>query len=277
MLLFVGIASLSLLMVNLTVKAEAPPISPSISSDGNLVVFQSQSDSLVTNDTNGAIDIFVKNRATGTVTRVSTDAGGSQANDMSVKGRLLADNTNVLFYSDASNLVPNDTNSAGDIFIKNLQTGSISRVSTDATGDQLVSGIPDANMNVTADGRWLVFATSANGLVAGDSDNQTDVFRKDLQSGTIVRVSTDADGLGGDGGTAYDREGATLTADGRYVGFLSNATNLVSGDNNGQLDLFVKDLQTNTITRANTASNGDQTAGSIYSPTLAADGRYIFF
>ncbi|WP_439625355.1 Ig-like domain-containing protein, partial [Gemmata sp.] len=182
-------------------------------------------------DTNGAFDIFVKDTQTGAVTRVSTTAAGAQGDGDSDQPSVSADGRYVAFASRASNLVPGDTNGAFDIFVKDTQTGAVTRVSTTAAGAQ---GDGDSDQpSVSADGRYVAFASDAPNLVPGDTNGTYDVFVKDTQTGAVTRVSTTA-GVQGDG-ASYT---ASVSADGRYVAFASDAPNLVPGDTNGGADVF---------------------------------------
>jgi hypothetical protein len=184
--------------------------------------------------------------------RVSTDVAGVQGNGDSYNAQSSADGRYVLFDSFASNLVAGDSNGTWDIFVKDLQSGAIQRVSTDAAGVQGNSS--SGNARFSADGRTVVFESYASNLVAGDSNGTYDVFVKDLQSGAIQRVSTDAAGAQGNSGS-YS---AQFSADGRTVAFVSHASNLVAGDSNGALDIFVKDLQSGAIQRVSTDAAGVQ-------------------
>ena len=208
------------------------------------------------------------------VLRVSTDAAGVQGNGGSLSASFSADGRYVVFESEASNLVAGDSNNMPDVFVKDLQTGAVTRVSTDAAGVQGndgYSGLP----SFSADGRYVVFQSEASNLVAGDTNNTLDVFVKDLQTGAIERVSTDAAGAQGNGYSAS----ATFSADGRYVVFESEASNLVAGDTNNMLDVFVKDLQTGAIQRASTDAAGVRaitaTPAPPGSPPTAATWRSI--
>jgi hypothetical protein len=185
--------------------------------------------------------------------RVSTDAAGVQGNGSSQDAQFSADGRYVVFESDASNLVAGDSNGANDIFVKDLQSGAIQRVSTDAAGVQ-GNRLSSYNAQFSADGRYVVFESYASNLVAGDSNGYLDIFVKDLQSGAIQRVSTDAAGVQGNSSSLN----AQFSADGRYVVFESYASNLVAGDSNGTTDIFVKDLQSGAIQRVSTDAAGVQ-------------------
>ncbi|MHB9054157.1 MAG: TolB family protein, partial [Thermoleophilia bacterium] len=192
--------------------------------------------------------------------------GASYTPAISAGGRYVA------FHSNATNLVAGDSNAAADVFVKDTQTGAISRVSTDSLGAQATGGasyIPA----ISAGGRYVTFFSDATNLVAGDSNAAADVFVKDTQTGATTRVSTDSSGAQATGGSSYP----AISADGRYVAFHSNATDLVAGDSNGVWDVFVKDTQTGATTRVSTDSLGAQATGGSSDPAISADGRYVTF
>ncbi|MHB1270414.1 MAG: TolB family protein, partial [Thermoleophilia bacterium] len=135
-------------------------------------------------------------------------------------------------------------------------TGIISRVSTDSLGAQATGG-GSYYPAISADGRYVTFFSDATNLVTGDGNALTDVFVKDTQTGAITRVSTDSGGAQGNGNSGE----LAISADGRYVTFYSNATNLVTGDGNALTDVFVKDTQTGATTRVSTDSLGAQATG----------------
>lgn len=172
--------------------------------------------------------------------RASTATDGTEGTQESFYGSLSPDGRYVAFYSLASNLVADDTNSSGDIFVRDLQTGVVTRVSTAADDTQTDSGSYAGRLS--ADGRHLVFEGTATNLVAGDTNGSTDIFVRDMQTGSVTRISTAADGTEGNGGSWLP----SVSADGRYVVFYSEASNLVANDTNGVADVFLHDLQTGT-------------------------------
>jgi Tol biopolymer transport system component len=202
-----------------------------ITADGAKVVFVSFASNLVPGDGNGFQDVFVKTLATGAVERVSTSSAGVEANAQSSFASFSPDGTKVLFVSNASNLVANDTNGAADVFIKDLATGEVQRVSTDAAGAQL-SGASN-NASFSADGAKVLFFTAAANAVPGDTNGFTDAFVKTLATGAIERVSVTPDGVQGNASTSQ----GLFLADGSVV-FMTNASNLVVGDTNGGADVF---------------------------------------
>lgn len=202
---------------------------------------------------------------------VSTSSTGVQGNQESILPSVAAGGRYVVFVSTASNLVSGDTNLHRDIFRKDLETGETVRVSVDASGAQ--SNGLSYSPSVSPDGTYATFWSQATNLVAGDTNGAADVFRKDLQTGQILRVSVDTDGTQANGGSS----GSAMTPDGRYVAFVSSATNLVSGDTNGVSDVFRKDLVTGETVRASVATDGTQANAGSLRVSISSDGRYVAF
>ena len=280
--------------LGVTANTPVTGASADISADGRYVVFASDATNLVAGDTNGLIDVFIKDMQTGITTRVNTTAAGGQATGgtLSDTSDMSADGRYVLFGSDATNLVAGDTNGVWDLFLKDTQTGAITRVNTAADGTQVGSTMGSSNLYlggfVSADGRYVVFESDADNLVAGDINGVMDIFKKDTVTGAITRVNTDAAGAAATGGAGYvddyvnwslTNEIADISADGRYVSFNSAATNLVAGDNNGLRDVFIKDTLTGAITRVNTDASGAEANALTQASwrNLSADGRYAVF
>ncbi|WP_164886837.1 beta strand repeat-containing protein [Piscinibacter defluvii] len=252
------------------VEANGGSSEASLSMNGRYVVFYSIATNLVSGDTNGVGDVFVKDLQTGQTTRASTGLAGEEANGSCFDTTISADGHFVLFTSSASSLVAGDGNGTNDVFLKDLQTGSMTLLSRSnaAVGD-LASG----NAAISADGRVVAFDSAATNLIAGDTNGVGDIFVRNLVTGSLQRASTDAAGLQGNG-TSLN---ASLSADGRYVCFESSANNLVAGDTNGSSDVFVKDLVSGAVTLVSQRADG--TLGSSFSgnATLSADGRYVAF
>jgi len=245
-----------------------------ISSDGRYVAFQSDANNLVTGDTNGERDVFLKDTLTGVLTRVSTDSAGTQGTigQRSGLAGISADGRFVAFWSDATNLVTGDTNGARDSFIKDMATGITTRISTDSLGNQ--GALTGQATAISANGRYVTFHSSSSTLVAGDTNGVQDAFIKDTLTGITTRISTDSSGNEATAGSTVN----TISADGRYVTFSSTATNLVAGDTNLLSDVFVKDTATGLTTRLNTDSSGSQaTGGTSTAAAISADGRYVAF
>jgi len=218
---------------------------PSISSDGRFVAFRSVASNLVSGDTNSTWDIFVHDRQTSQTTRVSVDSGGLQGNGRSQSTSISSDGRFVAFHSRASNLVPGDTNGTYDIFVHNRQTGQTTRVSVDSGG--LQGNSLSEMSSISSDGRFVAFESYASNLVPGDTNGEADIFVHDRQTGQTTRVSVDSGGLQGNN---HSDGPMSISSDGRFVAFQSEATNLVPGDTNGRTDIFVHDRQPNTPTLA---------------------------
>lgn len=177
--------------------------------------------------------------APGNVTRVSVDSSGVQANGSSRHSQISGDGRFVVFESDATNLA----GGKGGLFLKDLQTGSITRV-----------GVDGEDAAISNDGRFVAFDSGAINEVSGDSNGFFDVFVSDRQSGVTTRVS-----IGSSGAEANaDSMSPAISGDGRYVAFVSDATNLVSGDTNGVADIFLRDQQTDITELISIASDGAQ-------------------
>lgn len=248
-----------------------------ISGSGRYVTFTSDASNLVAGDTNGRSDVFVRDRATGTVTRVSVSSSGAQGNGDSNDPAMTPDGRFVAFVSDAPNLVPGDTNGLPDVFVHDLLTGTTDRVSLTSTGFQ--SGcclFSSDGVAISADGRYVAFVSWASDLVPGDTNGVGDVFIRDRAARTTTRVSVSSTGTQADAAV----NNVAISADGRSVAFESIASNLVPNDTNAAYDVFVRDLPTGTTTRVSVSSSGAQTgsaAGGSYGPALSSDGRYVAF
>jgi len=250
---------------------------PAISADGRFVAFNSGASNIVPGDSNGMSDIFIKDTRTGAVTLASSGTGGERGDDYSDDPAISADGRFVAFMSDASNLVADDTNGRTDIFLKDMQTGALVRVSTDASGGQGNDTSGFGSLAISVDGRYVAFDSGAANLVPGDENGKRDIFLKDTQTGAVSLVSTDAAGAQG---TEDSYKSVTLSADVRLVSFSSDAPNLVPGDTNttsGKTDIFVKDTQTGAITRVSTNTAGVQSNGKSDLASISADGLFIAF
>ena len=186
--------------------------------------------------------------------------------------QLITDGTDAHFSADGRYVVfASAVASNIEIFRTDLLTGEVVRVSTSATGGQADSN--SYQPQISADGRYVVFLSDATNLVAGDTNVRSDIFRKDLVTGEIVRVSTSASS----GQANNDSYRPQISADGRYVVFTSDASDLVAGDTNVRSDIFRKDLQTGEIIRVSTSATGAQASGYSDYAQISADGRYVVF
>ena len=244
---------------------------PAISADGRYVAFSSRATNLVAGDANGVADIFVHDRQTGETTRVSVDSNGVEGNGHSYSPAISGDGRFVAFYSGATNLVAGDTNEEHDIFVHDRQTRETTRVSVDSAAVQGDQG--SFEPAISGDGRYVAFRSSATNLVAGDTNTRTDIFVHDRQTGETTRVSVDSSGVQGN---SYSYQPA-ISGDGSFVAFLSEASNLVVGDTNARNDIFVHDRQTRETTRVSVDSAAVQGNNSSFEPAISADGRFVAF
>jgi Tol biopolymer transport system component len=247
-----------------------------ISGDGRIVAFWSDASNLVPGDTYGRRDVFVRDRSAGTTTRVSVSSEGRQANGPSRAPALSGNGAIVAFRSDASNLVADDTNETGDIFVHDRRTGETTRVSINSRGGQSNGRSRDPALNGI--GRFVAFRSEASNLAPHDTNGAGDIFVHDRKTGATTRASVDSRGRGASGcgvtGCGCD---PVLSADGRFVSFWSSATNLVPADTNGAWDVFVRDLRRHRTTRVSVWSGGSQGEGSSGEPWLSGNGRVVAF
>jgi LPXTG-site transpeptidase (sortase) family protein len=246
-----------------------------ISADGRYVAFTSDATNLVAGDTNNWGDIFVRDRTTGTTTRVSVDSSGVEAvGGSSVDPAISGNGRYVAFESRATNLVAGDTNDRRDVFVHDRTTGKTTRVSVDSTGTQADES--SYKPAISYDGRIVAFDTDATNLVAGDTNGDYDVFVHDRMTGITTRVSITSAGLEAIGGSSED---PAISGNGLYVAFESRATNLVpaGGDANGEDDIFVHDRTTGKTIRVTVDSAGREANDESDDPAFSADGRYVAF
>ncbi len=247
--------------------------SPSISADGRYVAFYSIASNLVPGDTNGTWDVFVHDTVSGVTTRVSVDSNGVQGNDYSgATPSITADGRYVAFWSLATNLVSGDTNGYGDVFVHDRLSSTTTRVSVDSNGVQ--GDLNSTTPSISSDGRYVAFQSYATNLAPGDTNpGFSDVFVHDRESGATTCVSVSSSGTHGDN-ISYD---PSISPDGRFVSFWSDATNLVLGDTNSVSDVFVHDTVNHATTRVSVNTSGAEGTLNSYSPSISADGRDVAF
>ncbi len=203
--------------------------------------------------------------------RVSVHSNGTQGAGRS-GAPVIADNGRfVAFESDANNLVAGDTNGVTDIFIRDRQLLTTSRVSVGPGGAQ-ANGASYAPA-ISADGRYVAFVSEATNLVAGDTNGTSDIFVHDRQAATTSRVSLGPGGAQSEGWSDFP----AISADGLFVAFISDADDFVANDTNGFYDVFVRDLAAGVTSRVSVASDGTEGDGESWYPVLSANGRYVAF
>ena len=208
----------------------------------------------------------------GVTTRVSVNSTGEQANGYSYETSISADGRWVAFSSEATNLVPGDTNDAEDVFVRDRMTGTTQRVSVRTDGSQGDGMSGRYWLGISADGQYVAFWSLATNLVGDDTNERSDVFVRDLVAGTTQRVS-----IGSGGQANRDSYGSAISANGRYVAFYSGARNLVADDTNQSEDVFVRDLVAGTTRRVSVGPGGRQANSGSFDPAISADGRHVAF
>ncbi|GAA2599248.1 PD40 domain-containing protein [Winogradskya consettensis] len=243
-----------------------------ISGDGRYVTFASGSEDIVP-DANGWYgDVFLHDRQTGDTRIVSSSADGTQGDRSSSNGVITADGRHVAFASSATNLVPGDTNDTEDIFLKDLDTGAVQRITVASDGSQLTDFWLYSDPSVSADGRYVSYSTTA-AFDPADTNDDIDVYLRDTATGTTTLISRRADGQPLSSGWASS---PAVSGDGDSIAFWSNSGQIVAGDTNYTGDLFVYDRTSSTTERVSVTSTGTEADGAD-SGVLSHDGRLAFY
>jgi hypothetical protein len=257
--------------------SQAAAISPT----GRFVAFASQADNLVPGDTNGSFDVFLRDRRNNTTERVSVGPNGVEGDANSGLGSfsdgpaLSADGRFVAFSSGATNFAPagTDTNQNQDVFVRDRLTGTTELISVGLDGKAAEGTDP----SISTDGRFVTFTSFGDTLVPGDDNFASDIFVRDRRNGTTERVSVDSNGNQVSQGSFT----SAISADGRFVAFNSFSGNLVAGDKNDSVDVFVHDRKTGTTEGISTRTSCDPTIGDICGNSLLGsitpNGRFVGF
>ena len=252
--------------------ANGQSFNPRFSGDGSKIAFTSDASDLVAGDTNGATDVFVKDLATGVITRVSTTASGGEIGDRgSYLEAISADGTKVIFDNDGSVLDAANTTGVNNLYLKDLTTGTVTRLAAPATGE---ANGDSYQASFSPDGTKVLFASDADNLVSGDTNHSTDVFVEDLATGAITRVSQSTSGEQADDASLY----AVWSPDGTKVAFVSYADNLYPGDTNFRKDIFIKDLATGHVERVGVPPYPAEGNGNVFGAIqFSPDGTKLMF
>jgi Tol biopolymer transport system component len=245
---------------------------PSLSTDGQLVVFDSTGESLAAGDANGVGDVFLRDMLTGVTEIVSFSTSGAQGDGGSRYGRMSPSGRFVTFISTAQNFVtPSEIDSHEDVFLRDRTAGTTTKISVSPSGGASdgVSYLPD----LSDDGNRVVFQSGAENLVAVDGNGVFDVFVRDLAQGTTLLLSRSTGGGGGN----KDSYQPSISNDGRFVAFTSDANDLVAGDTNNRADVFLYDLQTATLERISLGPNGIEGDGHSREASISGDGGVVIF
>ncbi|MCU0296629.1 MAG: hypothetical protein MUD05_11330, partial [Candidatus Nanopelagicales bacterium] len=208
--------------------------------DSTRIMFESYSPFLVPNDTNVNVDLFIKNITNNATTRVSTNSQGGQVSGISERGAWSPDGSRIAFDSKANDVVPGDTNVHEDIFVKNLSSGAVTLISTNALGQPAL--FPNRRPSWSPDGNSIAWESEAVDLVPNDVNIRRDIFTKNLATGFTQLVSSNANGVQGESASnVFSSAPRVWSPDGTRIVFMSSAQNLAPGDGNAfQEDIFVK-------------------------------------
>jgi Tol biopolymer transport system component len=255
------------------VEADAFSVGVSMSSDGRYVVFASAATNFAPNNPTNRTQIYVRDRDAGTTTLVSVNLQGSFGNSQSTDPSITPDGRFVVFESAASDLVPEDSGTLNDVFVRDLRSNRTVRASVNSTGH----AADDASVfpSMSADGRFVTFASRANNLVPEPGAGGFRLFVHDLSTGETTLGSVDSLG----GGHSAIPDFAPISSDGRFLAFTSDDSDIVPGDTNARTDVFVHDRQSGITERVNVSSEGDQGIGTADTGgiALSLDGRFVAF
>lgn len=218
-------------------------------------------------------DIWAHTFTSNTTELVSVSAFSATGNSYSYDPKVSADGNHVVFVSVAENLASGDTNQTADVFLYNLTNQTITIVSLNLSNTSSGNGYSDVP-DVSADGRYVAFYSTASDLVAGDTNNVGDIFRRDLLMSTTALVSVGGSGLGNH--ESYDPD---LTPDGRYLAFETTATNLFANDLNGTIDdVVLRDMTGSGVELISVNATGSGSgSGTSYDPVISDDGRFVAY
>lgn len=246
---------------------------PPLSYDGRYIAFQSMASNLVPNDRNNVGDIFILDLQTRLIQRLSVNASNEEGNRLSTYPSLSGDGRYTAFTSDATNFAQEDNNNASDVFVANVENGTLTLVSRTPSGRPASGRSYNYYPAISSDGRYIVFNSDAPDLVPNDTNNTWDVFVFDRVTGSIRLVSKTSDGSVGNGPSMH----AVISGNGQFVAFQSRATNLVANDINGVSDIFLHNLQTGETTLISRASNGSLGNARSERASISHDGMRVSF
>lgn len=247
-----------------------------LSADGRYAAFSSHASNLVPNDTNNEKDVFVHDLLTRQTVRVSVDSFGVEGGHDSGEPSISHDGRFVSFTSFAGNLDPRDTNMTWDVFVHSLQSGKTTMVSVDSNGNQGNGAC--FYSAISADGRYVAFDSFADNLTPGLSTIRRRVFVHDRVAGLTELISADANGAPANDNSYASSSATFISADGRFVTFMSSASNLVpGGDVNPERDVFLRDRHTGMTELLTVDTAGVQGHGICHHPSISADGRFVAF
>jgi dipeptidyl aminopeptidase/acylaminoacyl peptidase len=243
---------------------------PQLSADGRYVTFNSYATNLGPAVTSGVYNVYVRDTVANTTKALAVAADGTAGNRLSEFATISADGRYIAFSSESTNLPPTPTSWVhnSQVYLYDQTTGELTRVSSPTNGRE--ASRESLQPMISADGRFITYSSHASNLVPGDTNNKQDIFLYDIATKTNTRISPNQ----ANGASFWP----TISPDGRYIGYMSYATNLVPGDTNANSDLFVYDREAGTTTRINVTSAGRQSSGvGLAIASFSADGRLITY
>ncbi|MBO8172884.1 MAG: S-layer homology domain-containing protein [Bacillaceae bacterium] len=247
---------------------------PDVSSNGQFVSYTSDANNLVENDPNEYGDIFRYNHATGEIERVSIRKyNDDYASDISEPSAISGDGRFIAFITKMD--MTGDIDGEYDdhqVFVRDMDTETNEHISIGHDGKP-ANDYHVNDVNISENGRFVVFKSAATNLVSSFDGGSDQIFLYDRETDQMELISQDANGVEANG----DCQLPSVSADGRFVAFESEATNLVPSDNNGVSDIFVYDRETNTHTIVSVSAEGEQGNGGSSNPEITADGAFVVF
>ncbi|MGZ6912601.1 MAG: TolB family protein [Acidimicrobiia bacterium] len=263
--------------VGLTTSGTQPgggtTVGTDISPDGRFVVFTSDSPDIVPNDHNNAADVFLRDTKLGTTERVSIADNEGEGSFGGYGGLVSADGRYVAFSSDSDNLLATaDNNGSTDVFLRDRQLGTTTRVSVKNAGGE--ANDSSYLQSMTPDARIIVFNSDADNLIGTTDQNfSTDVYIRDRGANKTQRISVATDGTEGDLDSTY----GSISDDGRYVAFLSNASNFDENDSGVFQDVYLRDRTAGTTTRLSALADGTEADSDSTNVIISGDGKVVVF
>ncbi len=243
----------------------------SISDDGRWVAFTSEAINLVPNTTARVYQVYLHDRQTGQTILVSHNTSGIPGDAASTTPQISSDGHYIVFQSNATNLVANDTvPTAGDVYVYDRLADQLTLISVDSNGTagNGYSRYP----SISDDGRYVAFESTASNLVPADANARQDIFVHDRQTGQTTLISTRIDGTQ----THADSRQPMISGNGRYVIFMTY--DVLSSDPQAlPQQIYLRDLQTGTFELISRTSDGAFAYGGSSYPVITPDGRFVYY
>jgi Tol biopolymer transport system component len=248
---------------------------PSLSADGQTVAFTSKATNLTAGVAKATTNIYAKS-GDGPLILVSSGVGGAATDGSSYQPAVSGNGRFVVFTSNADNLIAGDDNGKPDIFERDLSTGAIRRVSVGAGGAQADG--PSSNPAVSGDGRFVTFASTASNLVGHQAKPAEEVYVYDTAVHRTALVSVGRGGKRQNAAVAAPfTQISSISSDGRYVAFDSDATNLTTRPTNAHTNVYVRDRNTHRTTMVSLSNSGDAGTDDSFAPSISPDGHFVIF